>query len=124
MDLRNFQNNNNSLLPYTDGADFDYAAFLYNSEDELNFLDSTNQAIIGNAFSDSSTGRATPPSSDNNVSTAVHTTNHHIIRRVSPHRLRVERRGHTKSRRGCYNCKRRRIKVFPQVCHKASRIGE
>lgn len=27
-------------------------------------------------------------------------------------RQRYERRGHTKSRRGCYNCKRRRIKVF------------
>ena len=25
---------------------------------------------------------------------------------------RLERRGHTKSRRGCFNCKRRRIKVF------------
>lgn len=26
-------------------------------------------------------------------------------------KVRMERRGHTKSRRGCYNCKRRRIKV-------------
>jgi hypothetical protein len=28
----------------------------------------------------------------------------------SPPKTRLERRGHTKSRRGCFNCKRRRIK--------------
>src|SRR5690348_9695937 len=31
--------------------------------------------------------------------------------RSSVMRQRLERRGHTKSRRGCFNCKRRRIKV-------------
>ncbi len=30
---------------------------------------------------------------------------------TSPPKQRLERRGHTKSRRGCFNCKRRRIKV-------------
>ncbi|ODA81696.1 hypothetical protein RJ55_00198 [Drechmeria coniospora] len=33
-----------------------------------------------------------------------------VVRRQPTQRLRLERRGHTKSRRGCYNCKRRRIK--------------
>lgn len=32
--------------------------------------------------------------------------------RSSPPKQRLERRGHTKSRRGCFNCKRRRIKVL------------
>lgn len=30
---------------------------------------------------------------------------------VQRQKQRLERRGHTKSRRGCFNCKRRRIKV-------------
>ncbi|RDA83619.1 hypothetical protein CP532_2842 [Ophiocordyceps camponoti-leonardi (nom. inval.)] len=33
-----------------------------------------------------------------------------VVRRQPVQRQRLERRGHTKSRRGCYNCKRRRIK--------------
>ncbi|RCI17230.1 hypothetical protein L249_2441 [Ophiocordyceps polyrhachis-furcata BCC 54312] len=35
-----------------------------------------------------------------------------VVRRQPVQRQRLERRGHTKSRRGCYNCKRRRIKVL------------
>lgn len=33
---------------------------------------------------------------------------------ASSRRHKLERKGHTKSRRGCFNCKRRRIKVYLQ----------
>lgn len=39
--------------------------------------------------------------------------------RASSAKLRHERKGHTKSRMGCYNCKRRRIKV----CIHCARTG-
>lgn len=37
---------------------------------------------------------------------------------LSKHRM--ERKGHTKSRRGCFNCKRRRIKVYPPIPYTAN----
>ena len=51
----------------------------------------TNRAVSGS-------GRSKTPSPTNSTGN-------------SPPKQRLERRGHTKSRRGCFNCKRRRIKV-------------
>jgi len=116
-----------SMLTYPDPTDFDYNAFLQQSADDMGFghpppgqmplpspiQPSPTGGHMIQGFSDSSVGRATPPDSDNRSNsndlvragsaapTAVTTAS-------AKHKL--ERRGHTKSRRGCYNCKRRRIK--------------
>ncbi|KAH6996840.1 hypothetical protein EDB80DRAFT_135101 [Ilyonectria destructans] len=93
------------LLSFTDQPDFDYGAFLQG--DEIGFPESVqgNPTNAG-GFSDDS-GKATPPSSDNRSTSNASTE---LARRVPAQKQRLERRGHTKSRRGCYNCKRRRIK--------------
>ncbi|KAK8130198.1 hypothetical protein PG999_002578 [Apiospora kogelbergensis] len=40
------------------------------------------------------------------------TSNHPWSARQAAKKQRLERKGHTKSRRGCYNCKKRRVKVM------------
>lgn len=60
------------------------------------------------ALSDSSAGRATPPSPDGSKTSGDLSQ---TAGQLQLQKQRLERRGHTKSRRGCYNCKRRRIKV-------------
>lgn len=128
--IHTMQNFSPSMLTYPDPTDFDYNAFLQQSADDMGFghpppgqmplpspiQPSPTGGHMIQGFSDSSVGRATPPDSDNRSNsndlvragsaapTAVTTAS-------AKHKL--ERRGHTKSRRGCYNCKRRRIKV----CH-------
>lgn len=116
-----------SMLTYPEPSEFDYSAFL-NTGDDLAYqqaqaqlhLQSQSQILSphhaqhaqlsplgagpGAGFSDSSIGRATTPSSD------TRSTSTDLVSK-SQQKQRLERRGHTKSRRGCYNCKRRRIKV-------------
>ena len=87
------------ILSFPDRPDFDYSAFL--QTDPLSFGES---AYIQQQSSSSSSDKATPPSSTSNSSGEV------AVRASSLQKQRLERRGHTKSRRGCYNCKRRRIK--------------
>ncbi|CAI6098438.1 unnamed protein product [Clonostachys chloroleuca] len=100
-----------SLLGYS-APDFD--PYPFPPEDELYFQPPSGQILSPQLqlgivpppppcnFSDSSAGeKATTPSSD--------CVNSEIVRKTAP-KPRLERRGHTKSRRGCYNCKRRRIK--------------
>ena len=98
------------MLSYPEPPEFDYGAFL--QADDVTFQDpslSPNLAASGPmVFSDSS-GRATPPSSDTVSSSGAGEIE--VARRAGLQRQRLERRGHTKSRRGCFNCKRRRIKV-------------
>lgn len=112
MDLN--QPFSSGLLAFTDQGDFDYGAFLQG--EDISFGESAHGLTSGGgAFSDDSgTGKATPPSSDNrsnsNASTSTSTTGTQVARRPPAQKQRLERRGHTKSRRGCYNCKRRRIK--------------
>lgn len=122
MDIHNFSP---SMLTYPDPNDFDYGAFLQQTPgaEDVNFHATTPnpqlphgsppQQIQGTTFSDSSLGRGTgtPPSSDGRSGSTE------LVRKTSSasaaltQKQRLERRGHTKSRRGCYNCKRRRIKV-------------
>jgi hypothetical protein len=87
------------MLSFTDQPEFDYGAFL--QADDIAFGESaqTQQQVR----SDSS-DKATPPSTTSGSSSE-------LVARPSAQKQRLERRGHTKSRRGCYNCKRRRIKV-------------
>lgn len=85
------------MLPYPDPAQFDYGAFLGAGSVPFQEL--------------------TPPHNQNSLSqspdqtpNADGQTSQELARRPGM-KQRLERRGHTKSRRGCYNCKRRRIKV-------------
>lgn len=95
------------ILTYPDPSEFDYSTFLQQTED-IPFPDPSHSTSAG-TISESSPGQATPPSSDGQSTSAV--VDMSVKRRQSAQKQRLERRGHTKSRRGCYNCKRRRIKV-------------
>lgn len=47
------------------------------------------------------------------------------VRRVTPRRRPIPRKGHTKSRRGCLNCKRRKVKCQETLpgCGHCERLG-
>ncbi|KAH8677410.1 C6 zinc finger protein [Xylariales sp. PMI_506] len=75
--------------------EFDYTAFLQDQDVDFFIEDSaSHSAVAQSASSPSNTSPVELGSSKNGPS----------------QKQRLERRGHTKSRRGCYNCKRRRIK--------------
>lgn len=98
-----------NMLSYPDPTDFDYAAFL--QSDDVPFTDQLGAGSHVAGHTSDSSGKATTPSSDNVSSAGASDA---LVRRQTAQqqqRQRLERRGHTKSRRGCYNCKRRRIKV-------------
>ncbi|KAI1873447.1 hypothetical protein JX265_005069 [Neoarthrinium moseri] len=84
------------LMTFNEGPpNFDYTAFW--KDDEIEYLaedSSSNSNLALTAHSSSSTS---PPTAT-------------VSKKGSHDKQRHERRGHTKSRRGCYNCKRRRIK--------------
>ncbi|KAL5083394.1 hypothetical protein Trisim1_001498 [Trichoderma cf. simile WF8] len=109
MDQQPFDND---IMSFPDPSEFDYASFL--QADDMGFMD-TMQGQSTGSLSGSSGGMHTPPypgsrslsSSSNNNYNAVDMS---LRRLPAQQRQRLERRGHTKSRRGCYNCKRRRIK--------------
>lgn len=89
---------------FTPGSDFDFGAFLHDDTLEMDVV-----------LPDRSTG--TPATSTSPTDSSSHAgTGGEIVRAASG--KRHERRGHTKSRRGCFNCKRRRIKVghLPLYC--------
>jgi len=96
-----------------DQQEFDYGAFLqedddadYMGEDSSASTSTNNPGITPPGQSPlgagASPGVATRPGS----SALVRSTSE-----IQRQKQRLERRGHTKSRRGCFNCKRRRIKV-------------
>ncbi|KAK1772523.1 C6 zinc finger protein [Phialemonium atrogriseum] len=78
-------------------SDFDYGAFL--QEEDVDYL-AEDSSTSSHTLAESS---PPPLTSQSNTS---------VVRSGSSSqpRQRLERRGHTKSRRGCFNCKRRRIK--------------
>ncbi|KAJ2979675.1 hypothetical protein NQ176_g3104 [Zarea fungicola] len=98
MDMNGYSS---GILPYPDPTQFDYGAFL-GGDGSMHFQELT-PPHNNNSLSQSP-GDATPPSSESRSPLG-----NEVIRR-SGNKQRLERRGHTKSRRGCYNCKRRRIK--------------
>ncbi|PFH62055.1 hypothetical protein XA68_15263 [Ophiocordyceps unilateralis] len=87
MDMRHFSA---SVLPFA-GPEFDYSSLLQPDDGAVPLPTPAGPAS-------ESPDRPTPSSPDA------------VVRRQPAQRQRLERRGHTKSRRGCYNCKRRRIK--------------
>jgi len=108
--------------------DFDYAAFLQEGDVDVDVdidVDVDVDVDIDYLGEDSSTSGASRTLADGTVQTLVPlATSRAASRSVrsktpsptdstgnSPPKQRLERRGHTKSRRGCFNCKRRRIKV-------------
>ncbi|RBQ71682.1 hypothetical protein VDGD_21473 [Verticillium dahliae] len=90
-----------ALLPTTMAVppdDFDYGAFL---DGDMEFGISDEYLNASGADPDSAPNMSSSSVEFRSSDTAV----------VSSPQKKLERRGHTKSRRGCFNCKRRRIKV-------------
>jgi hypothetical protein len=86
------------LMTLNDGPpNFDYTPFLQDEEIDYLAEDNSSSSSVALALS--------TPSSNSSPPTA------RSSKKVAAQKQRLERRGHTKSRRGCYNCKRRRIKV-------------
>lgn len=110
MDLQPFEND---IMSFPEPSEFDFAAFL--QADDVGFMD-TMQGQSTASLSESSGGMHTPPPYSGARSLSSSSNNYNTLdlslrRLPAQQRQRLERRGHTKSRRGCYNCKRRRIKV-------------
>ncbi|TGJ85479.1 hypothetical protein E0Z10_g3321 [Xylaria hypoxylon] len=80
----------------SNNTEFDYAAYL--QDEEIDYLGDAGSSGSASVMNEAVSASVSPP------------TPSAIVRSNSNQRLRLERRGHTKSRRGCYNCKRRRIK--------------
>lgn len=82
--------------------EFDYTAFL--QEEEADYV-----AEDSSASASTNTLALTPPQGQSPTDAGPSSG---AASRARQAKQRLERRGHTKSRRGCYNCKRRRIKVL------------
>ncbi|KAI1428840.1 C6 zinc finger protein [Xylaria sp. FL1777] len=91
--------NQSTTLPLltlgSNNTEFDYSAYL--QDDELDYLGDAGSSGSASVMNEVASAGVSPPTSI-------------IARSNSNQKPRLERRGHTKSRRGCYNCKRRRIK--------------
>lgn len=106
-------------LPSLDSvADYDFSAFLNDMEPGLFPAGDNSSNNNVSSGDDSSSAMVSPTQS------LVPIAPRPVISSVSPSsasasgrpktvrsKAKLERRGHTKSRNGCYNCKRRRIKV-------------
>ncbi|OTA06838.1 Zn2Cys6 transcriptional regulator [Trichoderma parareesei] len=109
MDLQSFDND---IMSFPDPSEFDYAAFL--QADDVGFTDPMQGQSTASLSGSSGEGMHTPPDPSARSLSGNGDNGNPLdlsLRRLPEQgRLRLERRGHTKSRRGCYNCKRRRIK--------------
>ncbi|KAI0113734.1 C6 zinc finger protein [Nemania sp. FL0031] len=79
----------------SNNTEFDYAAYL--QDEDLDYLGDAGSSGSASVMNEVASTSVSPPTSA-------------IVQSNSNQKPRLERRGHTKSRRGCYNCKRRRIK--------------
>ncbi|KAI0472469.1 C6 zinc finger protein [Xylaria cf. heliscus] len=79
----------------SNNAEFDYAAYL--QDEDLDYLGDAGSSGSASIMNEVASTSVSPPTST-------------VVKSNSNQKQRLERRGHTKSRRGCYNCKRRRIK--------------
>lgn len=93
-------------MSFPDSSDFDYTAYL---QPDAGFVDGVQGY---STLSESSGGIHTPPYASSRSLPSNSNLELSLRRTSMQQRQRLERRGHTKSRRGCYNCKRRRIKVY------------
>ena len=96
-----------------DQQDFDYGMFLQQDDADYMAEDSSASASTNRmGITPPQQSPAVAGTSASEVPNGVGFTA--LVRTTSEaqrQRQRLERRGHTKSRRGCFNCKRRRIKV-------------
>jgi hypothetical protein len=112
---------NINMISYADPADFDYVNFLH--EGSMHpygnmRMDGTFRASSSAATLSDSSSKMTPvsPGAGFGAGSSSGATDIAPLERPSEEqqrqqqKQRLERKGHTKSRRGCYNCKRRRIK--------------
>ncbi|KAI0406301.1 C6 zinc finger protein [Xylaria palmicola] len=83
------------LLTLGSNNEFDYAAFM--GDEDCDYLGDAGSSGSASVMNDVGPISASPPTSA-------------VVKGNAAQKTRLERRGHTKSRRGCYNCKRRRIK--------------
>ena len=87
-------------------AELDFTTYFQGESDY--YLGEASSSSSGSALNNSTAAPAPlplPPLHSSVPPPAAETSNAAVRRRG------LERRGHTKSRRGCFNCKRRRIKV-------------
>ena len=99
------------FTPVADSPDFDYGAFL--RDDAMDVSGDASASASSPSMEDGSNkSNGSPDAHAGTVassSTDLVSANNQAAAAAA--RQRLERRGHTKSRRGCFNCKRRRIKV-------------
>jgi hypothetical protein len=97
------------LMALGDGQeDFNYGAFLQEEDADYMAEDSSASASTNNNLGFTPPSQSPPiPGDSHNAGALVRSTTSEAQRQ----KQRLERRGHQKSRRGCFNCKRRRIKV-------------
>lgn len=93
--------------------DFDYGAFL--QEEDIDYLaEESSTSATSNTLTATSSHTLVPlvtrSETADSTSARPKTSSPTTSSGTSPPKQRLERRGHTKSRRGCFNCKRRRIK--------------
>ncbi|KAI2625494.1 C6 zinc finger protein [Xylaria nigripes] len=91
-------NQSTGLTPLTlddNDIEFDFASYLQN--EDFGYLGEAGSSGSPSVMNEVDSADVSPPSAA-------------VVRSNSKQKLRLERRGHTKSRHGCYNCKRRRIK--------------
>lgn len=107
-----------SMMAIEDAAatDFDYGAFL--QEQDVDYLAEESSAS-SHTLSDPASAQPAASSSTQalvrkpaagTITTTTANASPSASAAAAQAKQRMERRGHTKSRRGCYNCKRRRIK--------------
>ncbi|KAK3304553.1 uncharacterized protein B0T15DRAFT_399348 [Chaetomium strumarium] len=107
-----------------DATEFDYSAFLQDQQEDIDIDDYLAEESSASASTATLTEGSVPqsesPASQHRTPqrrllpsgplTTTRSQQHESWPPAAQPKQRLERRGHTKSRRGCFNCKRRRIK--------------
>ncbi len=105
----------------TEPPDFDYGAFLQGEDDAEYLAGDTSATDTSITLTDGTVQAVAPPPINTDIDRSK--TQSPANSSGTPlSRQRLERRGHTKSRQGWFNCKRRRIKVLKDRCAARSRL--
>ena len=100
-----------------DQQNFDYGAYLQEDDDADYMGEDSSASTSTNNLGITPPGQS-PLGAGASLGVATKPGSNALVRTTSEiqrQKQRLERRGHTKSRRGCFNCKRRRIKVGPYL---------
>ncbi|KAK0674449.1 hypothetical protein QBC41DRAFT_377944 [Cercophora samala] len=105
-------NNTNALALHNAHSPGNYGQAYPQNQLQLPSFDPSS--VSGTGYNDGSSGGGSPaPSSGHGGGSREGGSGSGSGGLTAAGKQRLERRGHTKSRRGCFNCKRRRIKVIP-----------